>query len=294
MLSILFFVAGATTGWLVARGEGAVQRAWPAILRAQIFATATVLTGTAVWRLTGWRELDNPLILSASLLVPFFGALIFCGQRNLGEVAQESWSVSANSGYWVVPAAAAIAGPAGTMIAALVTVPNTGIYMWWTAILRRNAPTTQRRSTGWADYSPLLAACAGLLLREIHRAPASTSVILTWVGPLLAFSGAALVSGSIFHPHNLASATTRESLWRWTWLTGLRVAYCAVIFIVVTPTPLRIVALLTAFSAPAFSPVQLTVLYGYRSSVVNSAVRWGWALAPIGLFIAAFQRWRSG
>jgi hypothetical protein len=35
----------------------------------------------------------------------------------------------------------------------------------------------------------------------------------------------------------------------------------------------QILAVLTALSAPSFQPVQLAVLYGYRSGVVNVAVR---------------------
>jgi hypothetical protein len=47
-----------------------------------------------------------------------------------------------------------------------------------------------------------------------------------------------------------------------------------------------VVCVLSAFGAPAFNPVQLAVLYGYRSSVVNAAARWGWVLVPLGLAMA--------
>ena len=50
------------------------------------------------------------------------------------------------------------------------------------------------------------------------------------------------------------------------------------------------VAVLTALSAPSFQPIQLSVLYGYRSEVVVVAVRWGWILAPLGLGAAALVR----
>ena len=35
------------------------------------------------------------------------------GRRSAGEGALEAWAVSPNSGFWVVPAAAAFAGPPG-------------------------------------------------------------------------------------------------------------------------------------------------------------------------------------
>ena len=43
-------------------------------------------------------------------------------------------------------------------------------------------------------------------------------------------------------------------------------------------------------SAPSFQPIQLAVLYGYRSEVVVAAVRWGWVLAPLGLGLAELVR----
>ena len=39
-------------------------------------------------------------------------------------------------------------------------------------------------------------------------------------------------------------------------------------------TAFTVVAVLTALSAPSFQPIQMSVLYGYRSGVVV-AVRWG-------------------
>ncbi len=55
-------------------------------------------------------------------------------------------------------------------------------------------------------------------------------------------------------------------------------------------TALAVVAVLTALSAPSFQPIQLSVLYGYRSDVVIAAARWGWILAPLGLGAAALVR----
>ncbi len=290
MLSLLFFSVGGCIGLLAARSGAVIQQIWPGVLRTQIFVTALVVTGVAVWRVQGVSQLDDPLLVSVSLLIPFAAAMFSRGERSSGEVALESWAVSANSGYWVVPVAAAFSGTAGTMIAALVVVPTTLVNMWWVVLLRRDAPSVQRRATSWADYSPLLATVMGFTLRFVHTAPASTREILHWAGPLLAFSGAAVVAGSLLHPHNVAVRGTRQSLVRWAWLTGLRVAYCLLLLVVASSKSLRVVVVLTALSAPAFNPIQLAVLYGYRSSVVRSAIRWGWVLAPFGLLFAAFLR----
>ena len=73
---------------------------------------------------------------------------------------------------------------------------------------------------------------------------------------------------------------------RWGWLTVLRIAYYLLVALAASlagSTPLTVVAVLSGLSAPSFQPIQLAVLYGYRSEVVVAAVRWGWLLAPLGL-----------
>jgi hypothetical protein len=117
--------------------------------------------------------------------------------------------------------------------------------------------------------------------------------VLTLAGPLLAFSGAALFMGSVIHPHNLSVPRSEHALRRWTWLTVVRVGYFLLIVLAAALTSsnaLAVVAALSALSAPSFQPVQLAVLYGYRSEVVVAAVRWGWVLAPFGLGLAAIVR----
>jgi hypothetical protein len=55
--------------------------------------------------------------------------------------------------------------------------------------------------------------------------PAWTADVLTYAGPLLAFSGAALSLGSVIHPHNLSVPRSEHALRRWAWLTAVRVGY---------------------------------------------------------------------
>ena len=137
--------------------------------------------------------------------------------------------MSPNSGFWVVPAAAAFAGSAGTMIAVLAVV----ITSLWGAVcvhlMRRDAPVRQRRATSWIDQSPVLASGVGLLLHVWGPAPSWTADVLTLAGPLLAFSGAALFAGSVVHPHNLSVRHGEHALRRWGWLTVVRVGYYLVL-----------------------------------------------------------------
>jgi hypothetical protein len=114
--------------------------------------------------------------------------------------------------------------------------------------------------------------------------------VLTLAGPLLAFSGAALFAGSVAHPHNLSTARPSHDVRRLAWLSAVRVVYFLLVATLTASVPLAVVAALSGLSAPSFQPIQLAVLYGYRSGVVNAAVRWGWALAPLGLGLAALLR----
>jgi hypothetical protein len=293
VLSLICFVVGGLVGWGAAQGGRRVQQGWPVVLRVQILVTSATLSLVAAWRLTSVSQLIGPVALSAGLWVLFVATQLSRGRRNAGEGALEAWAVSPNSSFWVVPTAAAFAGPTGTMIAVLANVITSAWGAVCVHLMRRDAPTRQRRATSWVDQSPILASVVGLLLHLAGSAPAGTADVLTVAGPLLAFSGAALFIGSVIHPHNLSVVRTGHALRRWGWLTVVRVAYFLVVAFVAGlagSTPLAVVAVLSALSAPSFQPVQLAVLYGYRSEVVVAAVRWGWVLVPFGLGLAALVR----
>ena len=290
MLSLVCFVAGGLLGWGAAQGGELVQRVWPAVLRAQILVTSATLSLAAAWRLTSASQLVGPLALAAGLWLLLGATEATRGRRSAGQGSLDAWAVSPNSGFWVVPAAAAFAGSAGTMIAVLANVITTAWGAACVHLMRRDAPFPQRRATSWVDQSPVLASLVGLLLHGAGAAPPWTADLLTLAGPLLAFSGAALFMGSVIHPHNVAVPRTDHGVRRWAWLTLVRVAYFMIVAAaagVAGSTPLAVVAVLTALSAPSFQPIQLAVLYGYRSEVVVAAVRWGWLLAPFGLVLAA-------
>lgn len=263
------------------------------VLRVQILVTSATLSLVAAWRLTSAGELVGPLALAAGMWIMLGAALATRGRRSAGEGSLEAWAVSPNSGFWVVPSATAFAGSAGAMIAVLANVITTA----WSAVavhlMRRDAPIRQRRATSWVDQSPILASLVGLLLHVVGPAPSWTADVLLLAGPLLAFSGAALFTGSVIHPHNLAVTRSVHAVRRWTWLTVVRVAYYALVVLAASltaSTSLAVVAVLSGLSAPSFQPIQLAVLYGYRSELVVVAVRWGWLLAPLGLVLAEVIR----
>ena len=158
-------------GWGASHGGPGVQRAWPVILRVQILLTSAVLSLVAAWRLTTAGEVIAPLVLAGGLWVMFIAATFTRGSRSEGEGALESWAVSPNAAFWVVPTATAFAGPAGAMIAVLTNVANTAVGAVWIHLMRRDAPINQRRSTSWVDQSPLLASAVGLLLHLVGECP---------------------------------------------------------------------------------------------------------------------------
>jgi hypothetical protein len=293
VLTLVWFIVGGLVGWGSAHGGPALQRAWPVFLRVQILATSATLSLVAAWRLTSVSQLLGPLALSAGMWLLLGATLVSRGERSAGQSSLEAWAVTPNAGFWVVPTAAAFAGSAGTMIAVLANVITTAWNAVAVHLMRRDAPFRQRRSTTWVDQSPVLASVVGLLLHVFGSAPAWTGDVLILAGPLLAFSGAALFTGSVIHPHNLAVPQTEHALRRWGWLTLLRIAYYGLLAgaaALAGSTALVVVAVLTALSAPSFQPIQLSVLYGYRSEVVVVAARWGWILAPLGLGAAALVR----
>jgi hypothetical protein len=276
VLSLVCFMVGGLLGWGAAKGGTRIQRVWPVVLRVQILVTSATLSLVAAWRLTSVSELVGPLALAAGMWVMLAAALATRGTRSAGEGSLEAWAVSPNSGFWVVPAATAFAGS------------TVAVHL-----MRRDAPIRQRRATSWVDQSPLLASLVGLLLHVVGPAPSWTADVLLLAGPLLAFSGAALFTGSVIHPHNLAVLRPAHAVRRWTWLTVVRVAYYALVVLaasLASSTSLAVVAALSGLSAPAFQPIQLAVLYGYRSELVVVAVRWGWLLAPLGLVLAEVIR----
>jgi hypothetical protein len=291
VLNFLCFVVGGMVGWSASRGGARVKQAWPLLLRMQVLATAALLSLAAAWRLTTPGELIAPLVLAGGLWVVFVVAVLTRENHLSGAGALEAWAVSPNTGFWVVPMAAALVGTPAVMIAVLANLFGTVISAVCVHLMRRDAPIRQRRSTSWVDQSPLLASVIGLLLHSVRSAPSFTQVALTLAGPLLAFSGAALFAASVIHPHNMAVDRTSHSLQRWAWLTVLRVAYFLPIALFASSIPLAVVAAVSALGAPAFSPIQQALLYGYRSTVVNAAVRWGWLLAPLGLGLAVLLRW---
>ena len=172
-------------------------------------------------------------------------------------------------------------GPARPTASAVAALTN-AVYAAPNAVcihlMRRDAPHPQRRSTSWLDQSMVLAVALGLVLHLSGPAPSASHWVLVVAGPVLAFVGAALYTGSVLHPHN-ASVDRAVSTIGDGCSSAVRVGYLLAIAIITNSSVVAVIAILSALGPPAFNPPQQAVLYGYRSGVVMVAVRWGCTLS---------------
>jgi hypothetical protein len=285
-ITFVAYAVGALIGTAVHRGGPRLKRGWPIYLRIQLLATAALLGLFSAWRLSAFSQIVAPILIAAVGGLLLGVSYLLRGRRSGGLAQLEGWAAFPNGAFWVLPIAGALIGPMGTAISALANavyaLPNTVCIH----LMRRDAPIRQRRSTGWVDQSMTLAVLVGLGLHLVGPAPAASKWVLTVAGPLLAFVGAALYTGSVFHPHNASVLRTGPEYRRWVALTAVRMVYLTVIAVATRSEAVAVIAVLSAFGPPAFNPPQQAVLYGYRSGVVMISARWGWFFLPVGLALA--------
>jgi hypothetical protein len=284
------YALGALIGLVVHRGGPRLRKGWPVYLRVQLVATAALLGLFSAWRLTAPRQIVAPIVIAGVGGVLLGASYLVRGGHSTGLSQLEGWAAFPNSTFWVLPIGGALVGPPASVIAALTNAVYAAPNAVCVHLMRRDAPFPQRHSTSWLDQSMLVAVVIGLLLHLVGPAPSASHWVLVVAGPLLAFVGAALYTGSVFHPHNSSVRRTAAEGRRWALLTGIRVAYLAVIAVVTNSTAVAVIAVLSAFGPPAFNPPQQAVLYGYRSGLVMIAVRWGWLFLPVGLALALLIR----
>jgi hypothetical protein len=244
----------------------------------------------SAWRLTAPHQVVAPIAIAGVGGVLLGASYLIRGEHSAGLSQLEGWAAFPNSTFWVLPIGGALVGPSASLVAALTNAVYAAPNAVCVHLMRRDAPFPQRHSTGWLDQSMLVAVAVGLLLHLGGPAPAASHWVLVVAGPLLAFVGAALYTGSVFHPHNTAVARSAADGRRWLLLTLIRVVYLGVVIVATGSVAVAVVAVLSAVGPPAFNPPQQAVLYGYRSGVVMIAVRRGWLLLPVGLVLALLIR----
>ena len=283
---VLAYALGAAIGVASSR-SARLADVWRIIIRWQIVAVSVGVSILAAWRLEGIADLAWPLLAAGFTFAIMAVAWQTTprGADRAGRAVLRGWSANANGGFWVIPVATAIAGAPGAVFAVIVDRLYILIFGFFTWILRRNAPEPQRMRTSWIDQAPVIALGVGLLLNVTRETPTWTSTALEWAAPLLALSGAAVFVGSVLHPSQ--RIPWRPGVRIWALLSAVRI----LLFVpaaVFAPSPeIAIAFVLFGFTIPAFFPPQLSILYGYRDSVVAATARWGWVFAPPGIAAAA-------
>ncbi len=284
------YVIGALMGLVAHRGGARLRRGWPVYLRLQLVATAALLGLFSAWRLTAPRQVVAPIAIACVGALLLVVSNLVRGRHSHGLAELEGWAAFPNGTFWVLPIAGGLLGPTASAVAALTNAVYAAPNAVCIHLMRRDAPHLQRRSTSWLDQSMVLAVALGLVLHLSGPAPSASHWVLLVAGPVLAFVGAALYTGSVLHPHNASVDRAVSDYGRWMLLTAVRVGYLLVIAIITNSSVVAVIAILSALGPPAFNPPQQAVLYGYRSGVVMVAVRWGWCFVPLGLVGAILVR----
>jgi hypothetical protein len=283
--TLIAYATGTALGLAADRAGPRIRHDWPLYLRLQFVATAALLGLVAAWRLTNPLQAVPSILVTAVSVAIVVAALLTRAGQPVGEAFLDAWSAYPNGAFWVLPVAGALVGTSASAVAAisnaLYAIPNAASIHF----MRRDAPHPQRVATGWIDQSALGALVIGLFLHLAGPAPQWSRWVLVVSGPLLAFVGAALFTGSVLHPHNVATGRTAAGLRRWLFLSAVRVVWLLPIALITRSRAVAVVAVLSAFGAPAFNPAQLAVLYRYRTATVNAAARWGWLALPAGLAV---------
>ena len=292
LVVVLAYALGAGIGVASSR-SARVSGVWQRIIRVEIVLVSVGVSILAAWRLEGLADLGWPLLAAAFTLVIMIAAWWTTprGSDRTGRAVLRGWSANANGGFWVIPVATAIAGAPGAVFAVIVDRLYIMIFGFFTWILRRHAPEPQRMRTSWIDQAPVIALGIGLILNVTRETPDWTATALAWAAPLLALSGAAVFVGSVLHPSQRIPWRPGVRVW------GLLSAVRILLFVpaaLLAPTPeIAIAFVLFGFTIPAFFPPQLSILYGYRDSVVAATARWGWIWALPGV-ASAILLWSLG
>lgn len=276
------YAFGALLGWSASR-RPSLERTWPRYVRAQLLVASVVLSVSAAWRLTGVQDVVWPLAVVAVCGVLLALALLLSrGERRAGRAVLWAWTGTPNTGFFVVPCAAAFGGPTALLVGVLADRLGAPLWALYVGLLRRDAPIPQRRRSSWVDQSPVLALIVGLALHLVGPAPDWTAAVSLAMAPVLAATGAAVFVGSVLHPTQRIDP--RPGVGRWAAFVAVRIALLAPA-IMLAPDGVRLALILCALSIPAFGPAQFSTVYGYSEPVVAASARYGWWIGGVGILV---------
>lgn len=290
MLFITFgcYAAGGLLSFLVTR-KGTPSW-WGHAIRAQFLVAGITLAVSAGWKFEAGSQFLEALGLAATWYLITLVSVLARRQsgedRSLGTCVLEAWVSAPNTGYWGIPIATLLVGPAGTVVAVLADALLIPMNVWGISRLRRNAPIAQHAHTTLFDYAGAIGFVVGLGLNVFVPAPHWVDGVLRVVGTFLAFVGAAIWVGSVRFLLARLETPTREGWQRYFLLSATRLVVAGAVVAVFWGTPAAPIAILYALTIPTFLPPSFAVLYGYHSHVTGIASRWTWVLAPFGFLFA--------
>ncbi len=280
---LIAYAIGALTGFWASKRPALTQR-WHHVVRAELLITTVTLSITAAWRITSLSQVLWPALIALILFIMLgLTWLTESEPSRASKASLHAWATTPNTGFFVLPASASLAGPAGAVAGVLLDRLSAVIFASYVHLLRKHAPRTQRTVTFWIDQSPIVAMTLGIALHLVGPAPAWTATLTQWASPLMAMIGASIYVGSLLQPSQRIDP--RPGIKRWAVLTATS-SLLLVPLIVFAPTPaLRLVSILCVLSIPAFGALQMSTVYGYSDSVVAAAARYSWILGAIGLLV---------
>ena len=141
------YALGIIAGFIAVRIT-AFRAIWSRIIRTQTLAVASVVALTSVWALNSWNDILWPILISlCSAVMLAIGIAVTRGPRRAGRGALLAWTGMPNTGFFVLPFAAALVGAPGVIAAVLMDRIGTPVWAVMTMLARRDAPIQQRTHT---------------------------------------------------------------------------------------------------------------------------------------------------
>jgi predicted permease len=172
--------------------RGRLQRHFATVFRITTAAGVAVVAFLAGWSFEGHAEgiVALGVLLGAQVAVVSLGAWLFRASRD-GPLL--SFALYGNPGFWSVPITGAIFGARAAVVLAAYDMLTQPRVMAALRFMRARAPTPQRARTGLVDYSPTVAAMAGLALGRTAVAPQAVADAVVALASAMSVVGALLV-----------------------------------------------------------------------------------------------------
>ena len=232
---------------------------FPLVFRAQLVVLASTMTFLAGWTFDGRGAAYGAMALLVAVDLAALGAGALLVRRGTVPPVAAA-SAPANTGFWSIPVAGALYGPAGAAFAVVHDTLGAIRGAVIVRLLRRHAPVRPPARSALVDYLPQAGLVAGLLVGTVATPP-DAGAGLRVLGLVLGGSGFALLGMAMptRWPERADWAGAVPSL-------GLRFGLAAAAFAVASLAGMSLpgAAWVVALAPTPFAVVAFAHLYGYR------------------------------